>query len=84
MKLFYDLLIWLVGKQMAPGRIKLYMSFIYFKHFNYRYMMLIEDKDKIYMLDRNNNVFQINHLWFPENSDCTKYLTNTLIDGVCF
>ncbi len=47
-------------------------------------MMLIEDKDKIYMLDRNNNVFQINHLWFPENSDCTRHLTNTLIDGVCF
>jgi len=46
MKLFYDLLIWLVGKQMAPGRIKLYMSFIYFKHFNYRYMMLIEDENK--------------------------------------
>ncbi|CAF2356122.1 unnamed protein product [Rotaria sp. Silwood2] len=46
-----------------------------------RYMMLIESENKIYMLDRNNDVFQINHLYFPKDSDCTRHLTNTLIDG---
>ncbi|CAF0865386.1 unnamed protein product [Rotaria sordida] len=46
-----------------------------------RYMMLIESENKIYMLDRNNNVFQINHLYFPKDSDCTRHLINTLVDG---
>ncbi|CAF1376755.1 unnamed protein product [Adineta steineri] len=46
-----------------------------------RYMMLIEDKNNIYMIDRNNDVFQIKYLWFPEVPDCTNHLENTLLDG---
>ncbi|CAF1277122.1 unnamed protein product [Adineta ricciae] len=46
-----------------------------------RYMMWIEDKDKVYMLDRNNNAFQILHMSFPRTSDGEQSLTNTLLDG---
>ncbi|CAF1402650.1 unnamed protein product [Rotaria sordida] len=46
-----------------------------------RYMMLIEDANKIYMFDRDNNVFEITHLRFPKDSDCAHHLTNTLLDG---
>ncbi|CAF3676509.1 unnamed protein product [Rotaria socialis] len=46
-----------------------------------RYMMLIEDDNKIYMFDRDNNVFQISHLRFPKDAESTSHLTNTLIDG---
>jgi len=44
--------------------------------------MLIEDKNKIYMFDRDNNVFEINHLCFPKDVEYTSHLTNTLVDGV--
>ncbi|CAF1047957.1 unnamed protein product [Adineta steineri] len=47
-----------------------------------RYMMLIEDKYNIYMIDRNNNVFKINNLWFPLDPNCINHLENTLLDGV--
>jgi len=47
-------------------------------------MMLIENKNEIYMLDRSNNIFQIKNLQFPNYSDFSKHLTDTLIDGVCF
>jgi hypothetical protein len=46
-------------------------------------MMLIEDQNRIYMLDRNNNIFQISRLQFPKDASCQRHLTNTLIDGVC-
>ncbi|UJR26354.1 hypothetical protein I4U23_007687 [Adineta vaga] len=46
-----------------------------------RYMMLIEDKDRIYMLDRNNHVFQIHRLLFPTTIDSNEYLKDTLLDG---
>jgi mRNA-capping enzyme len=46
-----------------------------------RYMMLIEDKNKIYMLDRDNSVFEISHLCFPKDAEYTSHLTNTLVDG---
>jgi hypothetical protein len=46
-------------------------------------MMLIEDKHKIYMFDRDNNVFEISHLEFPKDGDYTSHLINTLVDGVC-
>jgi hypothetical protein len=46
--------------------------------------MLIENENQIYMLDRNNNVFKINNLRFPNRSDNSKQLKDTLIDGVCF
>jgi len=45
-------------------------------------MMLIEDKNKIYMFDRDNNVFEISHLEFPKDGDYTHHLKNTLVDGV--
>lgn len=46
-----------------------------------RYMMLIDDENKIFMFDRNHNVFQIQHLRFPKDAECTRHLTNTLVDG---
>jgi mRNA-capping enzyme len=46
-----------------------------------RYLMLIEDENKIYMLDRDNNVFEISHLRFPKDPESTSHLTNTLVDG---
>ncbi len=46
--------------------------------------MFIENKDAIYMLDRNNDVFQIYNLRFLNKSDFSKDLKNTLIDGVRF
>jgi hypothetical protein len=45
-------------------------------------MMLIEDKHKIYMFDRDNNVFEISHLEFPKDGDYMDHLRNTLVDGV--
>ena len=44
--------------------------------------MWIEDKDKVYILDQNNNAFQILHMSFPRTSDGEQSLTNTLLDGV--
>jgi hypothetical protein len=46
-------------------------------------MMLIEDENKIYMFDRDNNVFQISHIRFPKDPEYTSHITNTLVDGVC-
>ena len=46
-------------------------------------MMLIQSADRIYMLDRNNDVFQIHHLNFPKDAHCNEHLINTLVDGVC-
>ncbi|CAF1324113.1 unnamed protein product [Adineta steineri] len=46
-----------------------------------RYMMLIEDENKIYMFDRDHNVFEIGHTRFPKNPEYTSHLTNTLVDG---
>lgn len=45
-------------------------------------MMLIQDKHKIYMFDRDNSVFEINHLEFPYDVEYSRHLTNTLVDGV--
>lgn len=47
-----------------------------------RYMMFIEGEDKIFMLDRNNSVFRINGLRFPNGVPVIDHLTNTLLDGV--
>ncbi|CAF1497422.1 unnamed protein product [Adineta steineri] len=47
-----------------------------------RYMLLILNKSEIYMIDRNNVVFKINYLWFPQDPNCTNHLENTLLDGV--
>ena len=46
-----------------------------------RYMMLIEDKDKVYMLDHGDNLFTIDHIQFPCDVEYTRHLKNTLVDG---
>ncbi|VVC93221.1 unnamed protein product [Leptidea sinapis] len=45
-----------------------------------RYMMLIEDKDKVYMIDRDNCVFQVHGLTFLHNTE-KRHLKKTLLDG---
>lgn len=46
-----------------------------------RYMMLIEGKDQVYCIDRDNTVFHIPNLVFPKRKDLTSYVSGTLIDG---
>jgi mRNA-capping enzyme len=46
-----------------------------------RYMMLIEEEDKVYMLDQGDHVFTVDHIQFPCDVECTSHLKNTLIDG---
>ncbi|XP_050960459.1 mRNA-capping enzyme [Labeo rohita] len=46
-----------------------------------RYMMLIDGKDDVYMIDRDNSVFQIANLEFPFRKDLRIHLSNTLLDG---
>ncbi|KAK2884298.1 hypothetical protein Q8A67_017935 [Cirrhinus molitorella] len=46
-----------------------------------RYMMLIDGKDEVYMIDRDNSVFQIANLEFPFRKDLRIHLSNTLLDG---
>ncbi len=69
---------------MERGRFskKFLCCFIYIKFPN-RYMMLIEDENKIYMFDRDNNVFEISHIRFPKDAESSGHLRNTLVDGVC-
>ena len=47
-----------------------------------RYLMFIEDENRIYMIDRNNYIFQVDSLRFPRDRTCSTHLTNTLVDGV--
>lgn len=47
-----------------------------------RYMLLIEDRDKTYFIDRDNSVFQIHGITFPDSADYReKHLKDTLCDG---
>uniref|UniRef100_A0A3B1JDI9 mRNA guanylyltransferase n=1 Tax=Astyanax mexicanus TaxID=7994 RepID=A0A3B1JDI9_ASTMX len=46
-----------------------------------RYMMLIDGKDEVYMIDRENSIFHISNLEFPFRKDMNAHLTNTLLDG---
>ena len=46
-----------------------------------RYMMLIKKRNQVYFLDRNNNVFQVNDLYFPYYKNHNEHLVNTLLDG---
>ncbi|CAF3647715.1 unnamed protein product [Rotaria socialis] len=46
-----------------------------------RYMMLIEDKDKVYMLDQGDNLFSVDHIQFPCDAEYTSHLKDTLVDG---
>ncbi|XP_042305601.1 mRNA-capping enzyme isoform X2 [Sceloporus undulatus] len=46
-----------------------------------RYMMLIDGKDEVYMIDRDNSVFHVSNLEFPFRKDPRAHLENTLLDG---
>ncbi|XP_072409825.1 mRNA-capping enzyme isoform X4 [Chiloscyllium punctatum] len=46
-----------------------------------RYMMLIDGKDEVYMIDRDNSVFHVANLEFPLRKDLRLHLTSTLLDG---
>ncbi|CAL1545933.1 unnamed protein product [Lymnaea stagnalis] len=46
-----------------------------------RYMMLVDGKDEIYMIDRDNCVFHVPHLNFYKRKDLNAALANTLLDG---
>ena len=45
-------------------------------------MMLIEGKDQVYCIDRDNTVFHIPNLVFPKRKDLNSHVGGTLIDGV--
>ncbi|XP_064846702.1 mRNA-capping enzyme [Oncorhynchus masou masou] len=46
-----------------------------------RYMMLINGKNEVHMIDRDNSVFHIANLEFPFRKDLRVHLANTLLDG---
>lgn len=46
-----------------------------------RYMTLIDGKNEVYMVDRDNSVFHISNLEFPYRKDMKNHLSNTLVDG---
>ncbi|XP_061741857.1 mRNA-capping enzyme isoform X1 [Nerophis ophidion] len=46
-----------------------------------RYMMLINGKNEVFMIDRDNTVFHIANLEFPFYKDPRVHLSNTLLDG---
>lgn len=45
------------------------------------YMMLIERHGEVYMLDRDNQVFQVENLTFWKRKQLENPLNNTLVDG---
>jgi len=46
-----------------------------------RYMMVIDGKDEVYMLDRDNSVFHVPNLNFFKRKDLNAHLADTLLDG---
>lgn len=44
--------------------------------------MLIDGKNEVYMIDRDNSIFHVSNLEFPFRKDLRTHLTNTLLDGV--
>uniref|UniRef100_A0A673ASB9 mRNA-capping enzyme n=1 Tax=Sphaeramia orbicularis TaxID=375764 RepID=A0A673ASB9_9TELE len=46
-----------------------------------RYMMLINGKNEVFMIDRDNTIFHIANLEFPFRKDPRIHLSNTLLDG---
>ena len=44
-------------------------------------MMAILGKDQVFMIDRDNAVFKISGLSFPNRKDPQTHLTDTLLDG---
>lgn len=45
-----------------------------------RYLLLIEH-GKCYMIGRDNCVFKVPNMWFPNKNKIDKPVTNTLMDG---
>ncbi|KAG7266881.1 hypothetical protein CRUP_027944 [Coryphaenoides rupestris] len=48
-----------------------------------RYMMLINGKNEVHMIDRDNAIFHVANLEFPFRKDPRIHLGNTLLDGHC-
>uniref|UniRef100_G3P095 mRNA-capping enzyme n=1 Tax=Gasterosteus aculeatus aculeatus TaxID=481459 RepID=G3P095_GASAC len=46
-----------------------------------RYMMLINGKNEVFMVDRDNTIFHIANLEFPFRKEPRVHLANTLLDG---
>ncbi|XP_075158681.1 RNA guanylyltransferase and 5'-phosphatase mRNA capping enzyme [Haematobia irritans] len=46
-----------------------------------RYMMLINKRDEIYFIDRNNSCFQVENLTFVKYNNLHEHLEDTLLDG---
>ncbi|XP_053382775.1 mRNA-capping enzyme-like [Mercenaria mercenaria] len=46
-----------------------------------RFLMLIDGKDHVYMLDRDNTVFHVPNLQFPRRKDLNAHIADTLLDG---
>lgn len=46
-----------------------------------RYMLLIDGRNELYFLDRDNSVFHVKGVRFPHRKDFNQHLTNTLVDG---
>uniref|UniRef100_A0A1A9WAG5 mRNA-capping enzyme n=1 Tax=Glossina brevipalpis TaxID=37001 RepID=A0A1A9WAG5_9MUSC len=46
-----------------------------------RYMMLINKRDEIYFIDRNNSCFQVDNLTFVKSTNLNEHLEDTLVDG---
>ena len=44
--------------------------------------MLIDGVNEVYMLDRDNAVFHVEHLSFFKRKDLNSHLGDTLLDGV--
>jgi len=44
--------------------------------------MLILQENEVYLIDRDNCVFQVSALKFPHRKDLNRHLVNTLLDGV--
>ncbi|KAI5094425.1 mRNA-capping enzyme [Silurus meridionalis] len=45
------------------------------------YMMLIDGRNEVHMIDRDNSVFHVANLEFPYRKDMRTHLLNTLLDG---
>jgi mRNA-capping enzyme len=46
-----------------------------------RYMMLIEERGKVYMIDVGDNVFRVDCIQFPYDIEYTRHLKDTLVEG---
>ncbi|ESO99997.1 hypothetical protein LOTGIDRAFT_213203 [Lottia gigantea] len=46
-----------------------------------RYMTLIDGRGEVYMIDRDNTVFQVANLDFPKRKDLSAHIRDTLVDG---